>query len=61
MNRVYKILCTFGASILIAEPITLDGNLNEESWKDAFVIENYYETVPFTLEPASVKTITRVF
>ena len=61
MNRVYKILCTIVASILIAEPITLDGNLNEESWKDAFVIENYYETVPFTLQPASVKTITRVF
>ena len=61
MNRIYKILCALGASILVAEPITLDGNLNEESWKDAFVIENYYETVPYTLKPASVKTITRIF
>ena len=44
-----------------AESIILDGNLSEQEWNDAILINEYYETVPFTLNKAKVKTETKIF
>ena len=47
-------------SLIFAESIVIDANLDDAEWEKAFVINQYFETVPFTLKPAKVKTITKV-
>ena len=43
------------------QSIVIDAKLDESDWDNALVINDYYETVPYTLAPAKVKTITKYF
>jgi hypothetical protein len=40
--------------------ITVDGDLSDPGWKDAAVIDTFYETVPADNTPPNVKTIVRL-
>ena len=61
MHSFQKYLIIFFISSVNAELITVDGNLDEAAWGNASEINEYFETVPFTLKPARVKTITKIF
>ena len=61
MHSFQKYLIIFFISSVNAELITVDGSLDEAAWGNASEINEYFETVPFTLEPARVKTITKIF
>ena len=41
--------------------IEIDASLDEAEWEKAIVINEYFETVPYTLTPSEVKTETRIF
>ena len=41
--------------------IVLDGALNEEEWKEAQVISNFHEVLPFTLKETKYKTEVRIY
>ena len=45
---------------IYAESIVIDAELNEKDWEKALVIDEYYETSPYTLKPGSLKTVTRI-
>ena len=60
MKNFLKYLFLFFLPSVYGESIVIDANLDEAEWKNAEVINEYYETVPFTLLPAKVKTETRV-
>ena len=60
MIRKIKFISLF---ILIVMPsikaeIIIDGKLNEKEWQDAQVFNDFYVTVPFSLEPTPHKTQT---
>ena len=59
-TKFIKYLITFLTPFLYAESIVIDAKLDEPYWDNALVINDYYETVPFTLAPAKVKTITKI-
>jgi hypothetical protein len=40
-----------------SSPITVDGNLSEPAWKDAAVIDTFYETSPGDNTPPKVRTV----
>jgi len=61
MHPFQKYLIIFFILSVNAELITVDGSLDEAAWGNASEINEYFETVPFTLEPARVKTITKIF
>ena len=61
MNRIFIFASIFYTQFALVESILLDGNLNEPEWENAYVISDYFETVPYTLKPAEVKTTTRIF
>ena len=61
MNKIFKILIGFSAQTILAGSIMLDGNLDEIEWDSAYEINDYFEISPYTLKPAEVKTITKVF
>ena len=60
-TKFIKYFITFLTPFLYAESIVIDAKLDEPDWDNALVINDYYETVPFTLAPAKVKTITKIF
>ncbi|HWP37711.1 MAG TPA: DUF5916 domain-containing protein [Gemmatimonadales bacterium] len=43
-----------------AEPITIDGRLDEPAWSNAVPITDFIQGVPFTGMPASQRTVARV-
>ena len=59
-TKFIKYLIIFLTPFLYAESIVIDAKLDEPDWDNALVINDYYETVPFTLAPAKVKTITKI-
>jgi len=61
MTKYLKLIFLILALPLNAEPILLDGELSESDWESGFVITDYYETVPYTLNKAKVKTKTIIF
>ena len=61
MNKIFNILIGFSAQTILAGSIMLDGNLDEIEWDSAYEINDYFEISPYTLKPAEVKTITKVF
>ena len=60
-TKFIKYLIIFLTPVLYAESIVIDAKLDESDWDNALVINDYYETVPYTLAPAKVKTITKIF
>ena len=60
-TKFIKYLIVFLTPFLYAESIIIDAKLDEPDWENALVISDYYETVPYTLVPAKVKTITKIF
>ena len=60
-TKFIKYLVVFLTPFLYAESIIIDAKLDEPDWENALVISDYYETVPYTLAPAKVKTITKIF
>ena len=42
------------------QSIEIDATLDEAEWENAIVINEYFETVPYTLIPSEVKTETRI-
>ena len=61
MQRIIKYILVVWIPLMSSETIVLDGNLDEQEWESAFVINDYYEVVPFTLNPAKVKTTAKIF
>ena len=59
-TKFIKYLIIFITPFLYAESIVIDAKLDEPDWDNAIVINDYYETVPYTLAPAKVKTITKI-
>ena len=45
----------------LAETIIIDAALDEKSWDEAYVIDEYFEVSPYTLLQAEEKTITKIF
>ena len=58
-TKFIKYLIIFLTPFLYAESIIIDAKLDEPDWENALVVSDYYETVPYTLAPAKVKTITK--
>ena len=54
----FLILCLSPVSY---SSIVLDGALNEEEWKEAQVISNFHEVLPFTLKETKYKTEVRIY
>jgi len=44
-----------------SKEIVVDGDLNESEWKNAVVINDYFEVSPYTREPAKEKTVALIF
>ena len=44
-----------------SKEIVVDGDLNESEWKNAVVINDYFEVSPYTREPAKEKTAALIF
>ena len=61
MRTIAKYILIFWIPLISGKTIILDGNLDEPEWESAFVIDEYYEVVPFTLNPAKVKTTAKIF
>jgi len=61
MRTITKYILIFWIPLISGKTIILDGNLDEPEWESAFVIDEYYEVVPFTLNPAKVKTTAKIF
>ena len=61
MRTITKYILIFWIPLISGKAIILDGNLDEPEWESAFVIDEYYEVVPFTLNPAKVKTTAKIF
>ena len=61
MQRIIKYILLLWIPLISSETIVIDGNLDEKKWNSAFVINDYYEVVPFTLNPAEVKTTAKIF
>ena len=60
MTRKNKFIVLF-LLLMISSPraeIIIDGKLNEKEWQDAQVFNDFYVTVPFSLEPAPLETQT---
>ena len=49
MRTITKYILIFWIPLISGKAIILDGNLDEPEWESAFVIDEYYEVVPFTL------------
>ena len=60
MNKSFKYFFLLLSSIIHAESIVVDANLDEAEWEKAYIINEYYETVPYTLTPAEVQTVTKI-
>ena len=61
MRTIAKYILIFWIPLISGKTIILDGNLDEPEWESAFIIDEYYEVVPFTLNPAKVKTTAKIF
>ena len=61
MNRSLKYLLLLFLPSAYSQTIQIDADLSEVEWENALVINEYYETVPYTLLPSEVKTETRIF
>ena len=61
MNRSLKYLLLLFLPSAYSQTIEIDADLSEVEWENALVINEYYETVPYTLLPSEVKTETRIF
>ena len=61
MERIKIYFLVFWFPFILSETIVLDGNLDESAWIDSFIIEEYYEVVPYTLKSAKVKTTAKIF
>ncbi len=48
-TKFIKYLIIFLTPVLYAESIVIDAKLDESDWDNALVINDYYETVPYTL------------
>ena len=60
MNIQFKYILMLFLPAIYAESIVIDAELNEKDWEKALVIDEYYETSPYTLKPGSLKTVTRI-
>ena len=60
MNKILTYLLGLSIAVISAEGIIIDGSLDEPEWEEAFVIDKYYEAVPYTLKTPDVKTVTRI-
>ena len=60
MNKSFKYFFLLFSSLIHAESIVIDANLDEAEWEKAYIINEYYETVPYTLKPAEVQTVTKI-
>jgi len=49
MNKILTYLLGLSIAVISAEGIIIDGSLDEPEWEEAFVIDKYYEAVPYTL------------
>ena len=61
MNRSLKYLLLLFLPSVYSQTIQIDADLSEVEWEKALVINEYYETVPYTLLSSEVKTETRIF
>ena len=61
MNKSLKYLLLLFLPSAYSQAIQIDADLSEVEWENALVINEYYETVPYTLLPSEVKTETRIF
>jgi len=61
MNKSLKYLLLLFLPSVYSQTIEIDASLSEVEWENALVINEYYETVPYTLLPSEVKTETRIF
>ena len=61
MRKDLKYLFLLFLPSVYVHSIEIDANLDETEWEDAIVLNQYYETDPYTLIPSEVKTETRIF
>ena len=61
MNNFYTYLIIVISSMSLAETIIIDAALDEKSWDEAYVIDEYFEVSPYTLLQAEEKTVTKIF
>ena len=61
MKKNLKYLFLLFFTSVYVHSIEIDASLDEPEWEKAIVINEYFETVPYTLIPSEVKTETRIF
>ena len=61
MKKNLKYLFLLFLPSVYIHSIEIDASLDEAEWEKAIVINEYFETVPYTLIPSEVKTETRIF
>ena len=60
MKKNLKYLFLLFFTSVYVHSIEIDASLDEPEWEKAIVINEYFETVPYTLIPSEVKTETRI-
>ena len=61
MLYYFKFICLLITFVISAETIIVDGNLSELEWQDAYEINKFFETSPYTLKESKEKTKTLIF
>ena len=62
LNSMFKYPFLFLiSSSLLGGSIIIDGDLSEPEWQDAYTIDEFYETQPFTLKKYKGETIAYIF
>ena len=56
-----KIFILFFALSIHAEQIVVDGELNEPEWQSAFMVNEFYETSPYSMNKTVDQTIAYIF
>ena len=61
MNKSYNYFFLLFSLFINAESIVIDANLDEPEWDTAITINQYSEVIPFTLQSAEERTVTKIF
>ena len=63
MNKIKALffLILLGATLPVFPEITIDGVLDEKEWQEAQQLNDFFITVPFSLEPAPLDTQVLIY
>ena len=56
-----KTLILFFSISISSEAIIIDGELNEPEWENAFKVNEFYETSPYSLNKTVNETVAYIF